>query len=205
MASLPDNEKLRGLSMTTLSKLLTSAAAAASIVAFAGSASAATFVSSWTVFANGEISVTFGDNGLGVAGSVAPADGLSSSTHAYDAGTGVFTDTFNFNLPTGYVVNAGGSTSTDLTFSTATFNGFGGSVNNSVPNDHRFLIAFQPVVNGSGQQLVITGVGAASNTWAGTASFVPVPEPTTWGLMIMGFGGVGALLRNRRRQVAAFA
>jgi len=31
-----------------------------------------------------------------------------------------------------------------------------------------------------------------------------VPEPATWGLMIMGFGGVGALLRNRRRQ-AAFA
>ena len=28
-----------------------------------------------------------------------------------------------------------------------------------------------------------------------------VPEPATWGLMIMGFGGVGALLRNRRRQV----
>jgi hypothetical protein len=31
-----------------------------------------------------------------------------------------------------------------------------------------------------------------------------IPEPATWGLMIMGFGGVGALLRNRRRQ-AAFA
>jgi hypothetical protein len=26
-----------------------------------------------------------------------------------------------------------------------------------------------------------------------------VPVPATWGLMIMGFGGVGALLRNRRR------
>lgn len=31
-----------------------------------------------------------------------------------------------------------------------------------------------------------------------------IPEPTTWGLMIMGFGGIGALLR-RRRQVTAFA
>ena len=29
-----------------------------------------------------------------------------------------------------------------------------------------------------------------------------VPEPTTWALMIMGFGGVGALVRNRRRQAA---
>lgn len=31
-----------------------------------------------------------------------------------------------------------------------------------------------------------------------------IPEPGTWALMIMGFGGVGALVRNRRRQ-AAFA
>jgi len=31
-----------------------------------------------------------------------------------------------------------------------------------------------------------------------------VPEPTTWGLMIMGFGGIGAMVRGRRRQ-AAFA
>ncbi len=31
-----------------------------------------------------------------------------------------------------------------------------------------------------------------------------VPEPATWGLMIMGFGGVGAMIR-RRRATAAFA
>jgi hypothetical protein len=29
-----------------------------------------------------------------------------------------------------------------------------------------------------------------------------VPEPATWGLMILGFGGVGAMVRNRRRQEA---
>ena len=32
-----------------------------------------------------------------------------------------------------------------------------------------------------------------------------VPEPATWGLMLLGFGGMGAMLRNRRRQVAATA
>ena len=31
-----------------------------------------------------------------------------------------------------------------------------------------------------------------------------VPEPATWGLMLLGFGGMGAMLRNRRR-VAAVA
>jgi hypothetical protein len=30
-----------------------------------------------------------------------------------------------------------------------------------------------------------------------------VPEPATWALMIVGFGGAGAMLRNRRRRVTA--
>jgi hypothetical protein len=32
-----------------------------------------------------------------------------------------------------------------------------------------------------------------------------VPEPTTWALMLVGFGGMGALLRNRRRATAVAA
>jgi hypothetical protein len=32
-----------------------------------------------------------------------------------------------------------------------------------------------------------------------------VPEPATWGLMIIGFGGVGAVLRRRRATMAALA
>ena len=32
-----------------------------------------------------------------------------------------------------------------------------------------------------------------------------VPEPATWGLMIAGFGGVGAVLRRRRPSVIATA
>jgi len=31
-----------------------------------------------------------------------------------------------------------------------------------------------------------------------------VPEPATWGLMIVGFGGLGVMLR-RKRQAIAFA
>jgi hypothetical protein len=35
------------------------------------------------------------------------------------------------------------------------------------------------------------------------AAITAVPEPGTWALMIMGFGGAGAMLRSRRRAVAA--
>jgi len=33
----------------------------------------------------------------------------------------------------------------------------------------------------------------------GVAAFRAVPEPTTWAMLIVGFGGVGALMRSRRR------
>jgi hypothetical protein len=31
----------------------------------------------------------------------------------------------------------------------------------------------------------------------------PIPEPTSWALMLLGFGGLGSVLRQRRRSEAA--
>ena len=39
---------------------------------------------------------------------------------------------------------------------------------------------------------------------AGTVQ-AAVPEPATWGMMILGFGGIGALIRRRRATPAALA
>lgn len=44
---------------------------------------------------------------------------------------------------------------------------------------------------------VITNTGATFNVAARDA-FMAVPEPGTWAMMIIGFGGVGAILRRRR-------
>ena len=46
--------------------------------------------------------------------------------------------------------------------------------------------------------IVAAGIGNAQSTIDVTA----IPEPTTWALMIFGFGGVGAMLRRRRTAVA---
>jgi hypothetical protein len=35
--------------------------------------------------------------------------------------------------------------------------------------------------------------------------FAAVPEPATWGLMLLGFGGLGAALRTRRREALSLA
>jgi hypothetical protein len=62
----------------------------------------------------------------------------------------------------------------------------------------------------AGGGLVVDNVGPnAGQNFNGfsqnvAASFAAgaIPEPGTWGLMIMGFGGAGAMLRSRRRQAA---
>jgi PEP-CTERM motif len=58
-------------------------------------------------------------------------------------------------------------------------------------------------VTGGPQQLVVSGTSGANGSYAGTVSFTPsvgaVPEPAAWALMIMGFGGAGAMLRRRRQ------
>lgn len=70
----------------------------------------------------------------------------------------------------------------DLQSGTETFNSGGG-------------LSFSPgLANGADvkAKFTLTAVPAA------------IPEPTTWGLMIMGFGGIGAMMR-RRRSATAFA
>jgi hypothetical protein len=54
------------------------------------------------------------------------------------------------------------------------------------------------VLNGT---VVTTGPGKDAASYSGTLNIavVGVPEPGTWALMILGFGGAGAMLRARRR------
>ena len=51
---------------------------------------------------------------------------------------------------------------------------------------------------------VITDTGLTRGSTSPTVTLqAAVPEPGTWGLMIMGFGGAGAMLRARRRSAVA--
>ena len=46
------------------------------------------------------------------------------------------------------------------------------------------------------------GVGFALGGAGGTGGYNSVPEPATWGLMIMGFGALGAMMRRRNATLA---
>lgn len=48
-----------------------------------------------------------------------------------------------------------------------------------------------------------TVTGSGTGGAFGTIGVAAVPEPGTWALMIMGFGGAGAMLRSRRRALVA--
>ncbi|MBS0332322.1 MAG: PEPxxWA-CTERM sorting domain-containing protein [Proteobacteria bacterium] len=192
--------------MRTLTKVLVASAAAASLVAFASTASAAIFVNNWTISPTGEITVTFGDDALGSTDSSGTAgDHGTAYTHTYTpgspAGSGDFTDTFDFFLPTGTVLNAAISTSS-LTFTGISFNGVVGSVSNA-PGLHVGNVGSVAVALGGQQELIVTGNGVSTSGWSGTATFTPAPEPAEWALMIMGFGAAGAMLRRRRSAAIA--
>ena len=55
------------------------------------------------------------------------------------------------------------------------------------------------VANGSSELLTIQGVTASGNAFIGldNVSVSPVPEPTTWGLMLAGLVAVGVMARSR--------
>jgi hypothetical protein len=81
------------------------------------------------------------------------------------------------------------------------------------PNQNNGFDNFNPYINHTGTfTLACTGCTSASNIFGvsisfGTEGFVvdatpvtPVPEPSTWAMMILGFAGVGFLAYRRRGQ-----
>ena len=183
------------------------------MAALAGGASAATYVDPWTVSPTGGISVVFGDNGLDVPGAET-IPGETTTTHSYNLGTGVFEDTFSFELPTGIVgftlSSIGFATNSSLKLTSFTFNGaninFTNTPNSSGGNTVQASSGAFPVVVGGPQVLRVVGVGGPDAVFSGTATFeatAAVPEPGAWALMIMGFGGAGAMIRRRRVALVA--
>ena len=50
-----------------------------------------------------------------------------------------------------------------------------------------------------------SATGTAFGPALDNVSVAAVPEPASWALMLVGFGGLGAVLRRQRRAVAATA
>lgn len=173
-----------------MKKLALAAFAAATLLGGA-SANAAALMSVPVISAvDGSISQNFGNNGGMVAGE--------------------FTDTFTFQWPSagttaGTISSSFTSDTNDLNFTSVTLNGMDFEFMRGGDGRNEFQEIRLATMAGL-QTLVVKGVtpGAAA-TYAGTLTFTPnaaIPEPGAWALMIVGFGGAGALLRRRRGAMA---
>jgi hypothetical protein len=70
------------------------------------------------------------------------------------------------------------------------------------------VFTLNPIVLGAGvHTLTLTGNVTAGPTasYSGTMNFdvAGVPEPATWAMMLVGFGGIGMALRRKRRNATA--
>jgi len=133
-----------------------------------------------------------------------PLSGAFAVTH-FEMGD--FTDTFNLAPSDGFfnvdasLVTIGFMPTTDVTFFSANINGNELTLTQDGAVEWGML-SMAPIVG----PLVLTvygtigdgGMGPAAASYAGTVNISPVPEPETWGLMLMGLPVLGYLARRRK-------
>ena len=150
----------------------------------------------------------YGNDGVGLAGSPTTA-----FTNTFTFGTAVANglNSFNANLAGFTLSNAtltttqspGGSNNID--FTSAFFNGIAFTLS---PTGVAEFGSVGPVTLQAINTLTINGFNTGDGAFSGTLTFaaVPsVPEPATWGMMLLGFGVMGASLRRRRRSQTVLA
>ncbi len=149
----------------------------------------------------------FGNDGVGLAGSP----------------TAAFINTFTFGSavvtgPGGFLnANMAGLSLANATLSTSSLGGNNIDFTSAFLNGIAFTLSptgtFEfgsvgPVSLLATNVLTINGLNTSDGAFAGTLTFaaVPsVPEPATWGMMLLGFGVMGVSLRRRRRSFPALA
>lgn len=142
--------------------------------------------------------------------------GDDSVTCANGGFTCAFTRTFTFTTPAGFNLSSadissilvGTSGATNIDFTSVTLNGV--SFNTILTGTQEFRnLLNQTIVAGATNTLFVSGtVGSANSTAAADAAFsgnlsfatavAAVPEPASWGMMLLGFGMIGAASRSRK-------
>lgn len=165
----------------------------------------ATFYVAGNIF-NGPISAIFGDTGI---------PGSPGGTP--------FTDEFQFTIPqtgtgsgsvTTSVVLAGVGGALDLDFTSVLVNGMAATAvyrdaaGNICTNygvgtcgaTETFAINNVPILANILNTITISGISRGNGSYGGQATFQPaVPEPSTWAMMILGFGVIGFGMRRSRK------
>lgn len=127
-------------------------------------------------------------------------------------GPGSFSGNFSFQSDVNALANFTlSSSTTGTTFSAATLTGPGGTTPFSVlspVNPASLFLNNAAVVAGQAYSVAFTGNTNSSLTavLTGNVSVTPtraVPEAATWAMMLLGFAGMGMVIRRRQRPVLA--
>lgn len=123
-------------------------------------------------------------------------------------GAGNFSDTFRFRIDQNGLGSGSLSTSTavglgstDLDIVSVVVNGLAAARTVSADGLSEFFnISGVPILFGEVNNIVVTGFSRGNGSYGGNATFVPgvVPEISTWAMMMIGFGLIGASARRRR-------
>ncbi|MFL6785506.1 MAG: FxDxF family PEP-CTERM protein [Sphingomicrobium sp.] len=62
-----------------------------------------------------------------------------------------------------------------------------------------------PIFSGQLNHIVVNGVSRGFGSYGGNLTFLPVPEPATWMMMLLGFGAIGLSIRKRKSVIAQLA
>ena len=137
------------------------------------------------------------------AGNTSPEDGVEQTVFGLQNGR---LYRLSFELGNAAPIGGNGSNYTLPSTVRVSFDGgpalsFTNAVNNPTGNPGINFQAFSTnyVANASGQVTIRFFNGIGNDNYVGLDNVsLAVPEPATWALMIMGFGGAGAMLRRRR-------
>lgn len=125
----------------------------------------------------------------------------------------LFQDIFHWTLDRAGTMSAAltsifaeGASTGDINFTSVTINGHEFSLSRQGRRDNGFLD--DVLVQAGQQEMIVRGTSNGNGSYGGVLSFAAaqtggVPEPASWALMIVGFGGIGATLRGKRRQALA--
>jgi PEP-CTERM motif len=138
------------------------------------------------------------------AGSVVTAGATTTINFGQNPVSNPFSGSFGLtNTESGLYSILLGSSSPGVAFTSATLTG-GGNIYTLLPFPDSSALRLAPTEIGAGNYLFsFSGSAPAGGTMTGNVTIIALPEPASWAMMILGFGGIGLIIRRRRRPALA--